>query len=471
MDVSEVQMNTEEFESVIENCSFLGITREFRDICKDSWPKARLLSALAYWFRPGSNGNSRAIKFRDGLYWVYKTAKQWQAEVGFSEWEFRTALDDLEAMGLVERRSMKASNADGKRVKQLHLSLNKNLLVKMIEDVQATHDYPHAACVSDFPPAPVVTSNQNSSISLVNPPSHPSMSVPQNDSTEGSFPLKASTNTGGENTTKEQTGEEKIKTTGVEKIEKVKKEEILVQVMKKMENYVPESCYYKETSELYEKVHAIAPGIDGQWMQNTGRTRPLTPKERGQLHGLVRRTGAVTYDVVTWTVAHWSEFGFTVEDIDLHLKGKASYALSPNIDFLTKHYKVAVNLYYVSLSPLGRQAVDSALFGKGYWVAPLTDQERVERDEYWEAYAVSPSEAYWQARLKAESAETEVKAHAKFVEWLEQFSYRSDEENAAALDALFAEFDEISSDLPTKWLHDYEAVHGTVPNNQVRAAA
>jgi hypothetical protein len=67
-------------------------------------------------------------------------------------------------MGLIERRSMKASNKNKQCVKQLHLSLDKNLLCKMIKDVQATHDYPHAACVSDFPPAPVVTSNQNSSI-------------------------------------------------------------------------------------------------------------------------------------------------------------------------------------------------------------------------------------------------------------------------------------------------------------------
>src|ERR1035438_2254913 len=78
MNIQEVQMNPTEFEAVVGKCSYLGVTREYLDICEGDWPRARLLSAIIYWFRPGANGDGRAVKFRYGMFWVYKTAKEWR---------------------------------------------------------------------------------------------------------------------------------------------------------------------------------------------------------------------------------------------------------------------------------------------------------------------------------------------------------------------------------------------------------
>ncbi len=402
MNIQEVQMNTAKFEAVIEKCSFLGITRESLDICDGNWTIARLLSAIIYWFRPGANGDGRAVKFRDGQYWVYKTAKEWRTEIGLSEWEFRTALDSIEAMGLIERRSMKASNKNKQCVKQLHLSLDKNLLCKMIKDVQATHDYPHAACVSDFPPAPVVTSNQNSSISLVNPPSHPSMSVPQNDSTEGSFPLKASTNTGGENTTKEQTGEEKIKTTGVEKIEKVKKEEIVGTVL---------------AGKVMTGNKVV--GIDALWAAIPG-SLPLTPKQRGQLHGLVKKAGWTAYYSLEYAISHWSDFGWRCMNVSAK-----SYPVEPNIDYVTKHFYTAFELWYKNLWSSEKDKVRTFLIQRGDWwhtVPGLQEKIGVKAGPDGDLHLLPPKvpmsyEEAWSIYIKAETPEQKAYRLASQSDW------------------------------------------------------
>ncbi len=392
MNIQEVQMNTAKFEAVIEKCSFLGITRESLDICDGNWTIARLLSAIIYWFRPGANGDGRAVKFRDGQYWVYKTAKEWRTEIGLSEWEFRTALDSIEAMGLIERRSMKASNKNKQCVKQLHLSLDKNLLCKMIKDVQATHDYPHAACVSDFPPAPVVTSNQNSSISLVNPPSHPSMSVPQNDSTEGSSPeAKASTNTGGEKPAEELQEEEEIKTSGIDKIETEEKEEIAVQVI----------------AEPLVNGHKVV-GIDALWAARTG-SPSLTAKQRGQLHGLTKKAGYTAYDTVDWALSHWSEFGGHSVN-----KGAAkSFPFAPNLDFLVKHFVYAFDLWYRSLWEYKQDEVRKFLIKRGDWwhtVPGLQEKVGVKVGLNGALYVPEPKaplshETAWLIYLEAETPE------------------------------------------------------------------
>ena len=348
MNAQEVQMNTSEFEPVIKGLSFLGITREFIDICNGNWPQTRLLGAIVYWFRPGVKGHSRAVKYRDGLYWVYKTAEEWRAEIGLSEWEFRTALNALEATGLIERRSMKASNSTGQWVKQLHLSLNKNLLAKMIDAVQAIHDYPHAAAAPDVPLTPVVTPTQNCPILLVNPPSQSIMSESQNVSTEGSsLKTKTSTKTGGEKPAKELIGEENTKTTGVEKIETIEKEENIEKVGNVFAGPV-----------LLGKKFV---GIDALWAAIPG-SQPLTPKQQGQLHGLTKKAGYTAYDTVAWAIAHWLDFGDHAMN-----KGATSRPFSPNIDFLTKHFPTAFELWYRTLWEYKQDEVRAFLIKRGDW--------------------------------------------------------------------------------------------------------
>ena len=393
MDVKELQMNTTEFEAVMNKCSHLGITRELLAICGGTWPKARLLSALAYWFRPGKkNGNGRAVKFRDGLYWVYKTAEEWRAEIGLTEWEFRTALNALEAMGLIEHRSMKASNAKRQWVKQLHLSLDKNLLLKMIDAVQATHDFPHAASVPDLPHAPVVAPHQDSAISLVAPSVMPVLSDSQNDSTEGSYPLKANTNTGGVKPAKASSGENKTKTTG-------KTNTGTKELEKEAEQVVDPSSNVR------------AMGLDALWLSKTGRVEPLTAKQRGQLHGLVKKAGCTAYDATAWAVAHWSEFGSHAVN-----KSATSCPFAPNIDYLVKHFSTAFELWYRTLWGPKQDEVRAFLIKRGDWWHTVPGlQEKIgvvtgmDGDLYVSEKHPLTCEAAWSIYLKTETAEQKAK--------------------------------------------------------------
>jgi hypothetical protein len=222
-------------------------------------------------------------------------------------------------------------------VKQLHLSLDKNLLIKMIDAVQATHDYPHAASVPDLSTAPILTPQKSSSISLVNPPAQSIVSESQNDSTEGSsLKAKASTKTGGEEPAEELSGEYKIET--------IKKEEIVVQVI--AESVVPGNKVV---------------GIDALWAAIPG-SQPLTDKQRGQLHSLTKKAGYTAYHTVDWAITHWSQFGNHAMN-----KDATSYPFCPNIDYLTKHFSTAFELWYWTLWGNKKDEVRAFLIKRGDW--------------------------------------------------------------------------------------------------------
>ena len=395
--VKDVQMNTAAFEDVIDTCSFLGITRESIDICEGSWPKARLLSQLVYWFRPGQSGNGRAIKFRDGLYWVYKTAAEWGAETGLSEWEVRISLNALESWGLIERRSMKASNSKGQCVKQLHLSLNKNLLAKMIKDVQATHDYPHAAPLAHLLLTPVVAPKENSSTSVVSPPFQATLSVPPNPSTEGSFLLKTSTNTGAE-ITSPKTDHQSLKNDQGSK-------EAELKVLGEEKN-----AEEKSVALAPSKVQAL--GLDALWMKKTGRVEPLSPKQRGQLHLLTRKAGSTAYDTAAWAIDHWSQFSHRAIN-----KGAVSCPFTPNLDFLVKHFSVAFELWYDNLWGPKQDQIRAFLVKRGDWwhTVPGLQEKIGIKPGYEDTLHVLPPKAplsyegAWELYLKIETPEMRAK--------------------------------------------------------------
>jgi hypothetical protein len=443
MNVQELQMNTTQFEAVIEKCSFLGVTRESLDICDGNWATARLLSAIIYWFRAGANGDGRTRVFRDGLYWVAHTAEEWRADLSLTEWEFRTALDGLEAMGLITRRSMKY-----KYLKQLHLSLDKNKLVAMIKAVRDSHDYPHAA-VDPVPPsmyASVPFQLGYPTIVPIEAAPKSVLSASQDDSTEGSEKSTKALKTGDDEAVAKSADQFLPKSSTVgEVIEEKKKGEMKTLI--KEENALPEymlASDYEETPEYEQewqlkqsikqslelevadkKAHACAPGLDGLWQRLTGQ-EVKTPKQRKQLYLLGQDFGlTIAYQVVSHAVHNWIEFGHRAASNT----GSTSFADKPNIGYLSKHRYIALDLYLKSLNEWESKKIENEL-----------------------------------------EARHEAKAHAKFIKFLQQYPDLTNEENDAALEALCWEFYEIS-DLSTKWLHDYEAVHGTVSNGQVHVAA
>jgi len=76
-------------------------------LCGDNYPRAAILSQLEYWFEPSDKtGRPRASIYREGRLWVAKSSREFQIETCVSRQEQRTALEWLEASGLVVRRKM-----------------------------------------------------------------------------------------------------------------------------------------------------------------------------------------------------------------------------------------------------------------------------------------------------------------------------------------------------------------------------
>ena len=65
----------------------------------------KVIGALNYWFRPGSNGRLRATIRRDGYLWVAKTDEELAHECLLPLYRVRRALDALLEHGFIVRRN------------------------------------------------------------------------------------------------------------------------------------------------------------------------------------------------------------------------------------------------------------------------------------------------------------------------------------------------------------------------------
>lgn len=118
-----------------------------------------------------------------------------------------------------------------------------------------------------------------------------------------------------------------------------------------------------------------APGIDALWMQKTGRSKHLTPKEQGQLHSLSKEYGASAYLMVDYVIDRWFYFRIEVEQKtqwEHSNEGTVNASpIQPHIGFLRKHCGIAMNQLLDSLPPGQRHTLLIALK-----LQPLTPWER-----------------------------------------------------------------------------------------------
>jgi hypothetical protein len=87
---------------------------------------ALVLSQLCYWASTDPNGRCRMRIFRDGLFWVAKTAHQLGEEVGLRPRQVRCALDRLLQLGVVVKRNWVFA---GRRM--LHLRLDEEVFSEL----------------------------------------------------------------------------------------------------------------------------------------------------------------------------------------------------------------------------------------------------------------------------------------------------------------------------------------------------
>lgn len=63
---------------------------------------ALLLSQLVYWCLPTDHGKPKLRVFRDGVWWVAKSHRDWDTELGLSRMQTRRCLDVLRQKGLIQ---------------------------------------------------------------------------------------------------------------------------------------------------------------------------------------------------------------------------------------------------------------------------------------------------------------------------------------------------------------------------------
>ncbi|MBN9429465.1 MAG: hypothetical protein J0H09_23460 [Burkholderiales bacterium] len=92
-----------------------------------------LLSELLYWFTPTKAGKLRASIYRDDRWWTMIDPATAQEKLGLSPKQFRTAVQHLKELELVEQAVYKFGGAP-----KTHLSLNREKLVQVLLDLPKT---------------------------------------------------------------------------------------------------------------------------------------------------------------------------------------------------------------------------------------------------------------------------------------------------------------------------------------------
>lgn len=88
-----------------------------------------LLSELLYWFTPTKAGKLRASIYRDERFWTMIDPGIASEKLGLSRQEFRSAIERLKDLGVVEQAVYKFNGAP-----KTHLSLDREKLGKLVSD-------------------------------------------------------------------------------------------------------------------------------------------------------------------------------------------------------------------------------------------------------------------------------------------------------------------------------------------------
>ena len=106
-----------------------------------------------------------------------------------------------------------------------------------------------------------------------------------------------------------------------------------------------------------------------------GDERPLMGKEFGQLKTLRSKLGALTGEVISWTLDNWHSFSLETRDE----VGLPCAPPTPHIGFLLKHHEIARRM----------------------WVQSIADEKALKEREKLRAQPVTPPEGYyfWKGEL------------------------------------------------------------------------
>jgi hypothetical protein len=315
---------------------------------------ALMLSQIVYWYLPSSHtGESKLRVNKKSGWWIAKSHKDWEFELGMSRRQSQRCLGVLIEKGLIEKDTFRFNGSPTVHVR-LCLLQGQNLLtdaptpadfgyVEPEEPVEVPEEPLHCTPDSGGLHHPEQTITENTT-GITTGIKHEEILSPE--SALSAPPEKLAGKTG-ENNTEGLTGPT---TKGVLKGAKfsdlsmgVATEIVVNDQQQPVGGKVTVKA--KDTLALLQGKKQIV-SLPGYWkecvslLQNGKYQKALSVKEAAQLKTLSKQLGEMTVPVIHYAINNWSKFAEKAKNA----KDLGSYPLQPHVGFLLTHHDVAVNL-------------------------------------------------------------------------------------------------------------------------------
>lgn len=259
--------------------------RAYVDLLGGDVMAALLLSQIYYWYKPAQNGGSKLRVFKNGKWWLAKSSKDWEEELGMTRKQSRRCMETLIAKGIIEAEVMRFNGSP-----TVHCRL------VAVQGKQVVTD-PFG--IFDCPEWKIGLSQKGQSITET--------------TTQTTTHLKDASELAGEQAMPSVT-------------------DILKNHEEKKAKAPTGKASPSSLALLWKKRVAL--------LGEGGYVKDLTGKEVGQLKHLVKALGDQSNQVVDWALQNWPSFAWEVKS----KKGLSSAPDTPVVGFLVQYHDVAVQL-------------------------------------------------------------------------------------------------------------------------------
>jgi hypothetical protein len=315
---------------------------------------ALMLCQIIYWYGPGKNGKPRLRVRRGNKFWIAKSWRMWQQEIGLSRSQIRRCLDILKGLGLIE---VEVHRFNGIKMGHVRLpwvpsgaTLKANPTVIELQKIMSTP-------IGDGSP--------------IGSESHTIDLPAADDSTPTPIPLAADSQSITETTT-EITTEIKQKAASLpdslsKKIAEEKTVEDEIEKEKKKEKKITDEIKQGKSTDLGTTSERAAM-LGHYWKSRLDELEPdkyhtpPTKQERGMLTNFVKcleQSGLVdkAESVLNIALTDWWRFGSRARS---EKEGWGKPPDKPQIGFFVSHHGTAVNILIEKLSQATKEAANKA---------------------------------------------------------------------------------------------------------------
>lgn len=272
--------------------------RAYVDLLDGDVMAALLLSQIYYWYKPAQNGGSKLRVFRGGKWWLAKSSKDWEEELGMTRKQSRRCMETLVAKGIIEAEVMRFNGSP-----TVHCRLVAVQGRKVVTDPFG---------IFDCPEWKIGLSQKGQSITET--------------TAQTTTHLKDASELAGEQAMPSVT-------------------DILKNHEQKKSQLPTGKPTPSSLALLWKKRVAV--------LGEGGYVKDLTGKEVGQLKHLLKALGDKSYEVVDWALQNWATFSWEARQ----QKGLTSAPTAPIVGFLLEHHEVAVQLIAPAAKPKALKSV------------------------------------------------------------------------------------------------------------------